>query len=103
MMQFSRSMGGTLGVSVMGVALSARLASNLNASGLDPTMVSQLLDPTPGSSAVLNEGARLAMADATHLVFVVAFIATLLALTAVMFTPRKELTDSPIPAPATTD
>jgi hypothetical protein len=34
-MQFSRSIGGTLGVSVMGAALSTRAAANLLASGLD--------------------------------------------------------------------
>src|SRR5918996_233364 len=41
MLQFSRSMGGTLGVSVMGAALSARLASNLHASGLASSLVEQ--------------------------------------------------------------
>ena len=90
-MQFSRSIGGTLGVSVMGAALSARLASNLSASGLDPQLVSQLLDPLPGSEAVINAGARIAVADAISLVFVIAFVAALLAWTATLFTPRKEL------------
>src|ERR1041385_540304 len=44
-LQFSRSIGGTLGVSVMGAALSARLVSNLSASGMDLSIVDQLLDP----------------------------------------------------------
>ncbi|HEY5731148.1 MAG TPA: MDR family MFS transporter [Anaerolineales bacterium] len=90
-MQFSRSIGGTLGVSVMGSALSARLASNLSASGLDPELVSQLLDPLPSAQAVINEGARIAVADAITLVFFFAFVAAGLALTATLFTPRKEL------------
>lgn len=94
MLQFSRSMGGTLGVSVMGAALSARLASNLNASGLDPELIARLLDPLPGSEVVVNAGARLAMADAIHLVFVIAFAAAALALTITfLFTPRAELKD----------
>jgi MFS family permease len=90
-LQFSRSIGGTLGVSVMGAALSARLASNLSASGLDPQLVEKLLDPLPGSEVVIDAGVRLAMANAIHLVFVIAFVAALLGLVAVFFTPRKEL------------
>ena len=90
-MQFSRSIGGTLGVSVMGAALSARLASNLSASGLDPKLVSQLLDPLPGTQAVINEAARIAVADAITVVFFFAFIAAGLAFGATLFTPRTEL------------
>ena len=92
-LQFSRSIGGTLGVSVVGAALSARLASNLSASGLDPQLVEKLLDPLPGSEVVIDAGVRLAMANAIHLVFVIAFVAALLGLVAVFFTPRKELTE----------
>lgn len=104
MLQFSRSMGGTLGVSVMGAALSARLASNLNASGLDLSLVSQLLDPLPSSEVVIEAGARAAMANAIHLVFLIAFVAAALGWVSAIFTPRKELTENPIPiAPATAD
>ena len=92
-LQFSRSIGGTLGVSVMGAALSARLASNLVAARLDPELVQQLLDPLPGAQVVIAEGARAAMADAIHLVFLIAFAAAALAMVTVFFTPRKELTD----------
>ena len=88
-LQFSRSIGGTLGVSVMGAALSARLA----ASRLDPDLVRQLLDPLPGTQVVIAEGARAAMADAIHLVFIIAFVAAALAMVTVFFTPRRELTD----------
>ena len=93
MLQFSRSIGGTLGISVMGAALSMRLASNLSASGLDPSLVTQLLDPSPGSELVIDAGVRLAMANAIHLVLVIAFIAAALGLAAVFFAPRKELTE----------
>lgn len=81
-LQFSRSMG---------AALSARLASNLVAADLDPDLVRQLLDPLPGSQVIIAEGARLAMADAIHVVFVIAFFAAALALITVLFTPRTEL------------
>jgi EmrB/QacA subfamily drug resistance transporter len=93
MLQFSRSIGGTLGVSVMGAALSARLASNLLAGDLSPELVRQLLDPLPGSAVVIAEGARVAMADAIHLVFMIAFVAAALAMISVTFTPRTELTE----------
>ncbi len=93
MLQFSRSIGGTLGVSVMGAALSARLASNLNASGLDPSLVTQLLDPSPGSELLIDTGVRAAMANAIHLVFVIAFVAAVLGLVSAFFAPRKELTE----------
>jgi len=94
-LQFSRSMGGTLGVSVMGAALSIRLASNLSASGLDPKLVAQLLDPLPGTQIVVDAGVRLAMADSIHLVFVIAFISATLGLVAVFFTPHQELKEQP--------
>jgi len=103
MLQFSRSMGGTLGVSVMGAALSARLAANLNASGLDLGLVAQLLDST-SASAVVDAGARLAMADAIHLIFIIGFVAAALGWVSAIFTPRKELTDNiPTISPAMAD
>lgn len=104
-MQFSRSIGGTLGVSMMGVALSARLASNLSASGLDPELVSQLLEPLPGARTVINEGARIAVADAITLVFLYAFFAAGLALIATLFSPRTELKErmEVEPLPVSTD
>ena len=105
-LQFSRSIGGTLGVTVMGAALSARLASNLIESRLDPDMVRQLLDPLPGAEVVIAEGARAAMADAIHLVFLIAFVAAALAMLTVFFTPRKELTEQQRerePAPISAD
>jgi EmrB/QacA subfamily drug resistance transporter len=93
-LQFSRSIGGTLGVSVMGAALSARLAANLSASGLDLGLISQLLNPVPGAQAALNEAGRIAVANAINLVFIIAFVAALLALIVTFFSPRKELTET---------
>ncbi len=93
--QFSRSIGGTLGVSAMGAALGMRLASNLSASGLDPKLVGQLLDPLPGSEAVIDSSLRFAVADAISIVFVIALLAAALALVTVLFyTPRIQLTET---------
>jgi predicted MFS family arabinose efflux permease len=90
-MQFSRSIGGTLGVSVMGAALSARLASNLSASGFDLDLVTRLLNPLPGAETVIDEGVRIAVANAISLVFVIALVAALLGLIVTLFSPRQEL------------
>jgi hypothetical protein len=65
----------------------------LAAANLDPDLVRQLLDPLPGSQVVIAAGARAAMADAIHGVFVIAFVAAALALVIVFFTPHKELTE----------
>jgi len=94
-MQFSRSIGGTLGVSVMGAALSTRLASNLSASGLDLDLVTQLLNPLSGSETVIDQGVRIAVANAINLVFVIAFVAVLLGLAVTFFSPRHKLKDTP--------
>ena len=102
-MQFSRSIGGTLGVSVMGAALGARLASNLTASGLDPQLVSQLLEPSSSVQVVIDEGVRLAVANSINLVFVIGFIATALSLLAVFIAPRIKLEDRPQPSPVSAD
>ena len=86
-------MGGTLGVSVMGAALSASLISNLSASGLNLDLVTQLLNPLPGAEAVINDAARIAVANSINLVFVIAFVAAFLGLLVTLFTPRQELRD----------
>ncbi|MEY4234080.1 MAG: hypothetical protein RL635_1047, partial [Chloroflexota bacterium] len=95
--QFSRSIGGTIGVSIMGAALSVRLAANLKAGGLDPGLVSRLLDPLPGAVVVVNAGVRLALANAINLVFVVALVAATLALLPTFFAPRTALADNAMP------
>ena len=103
MLQFSRSMGGTLGVSAMGAALGARLAANLSASGLDPELVTGLLNPQPGSEALINPGLRLAVADAIGIVFILALVAATLALiTVLFFTPRLKLSDMKSSSPEET-
>jgi hypothetical protein len=55
--------------------------------------VTQLLNPLPGSEAVINETARIAVANAVNIVFVIAFIAALLGLLVTLFSPYQELKD----------
>jgi MFS family permease len=95
-MQFSRSIGGTLGVSVMGAALSTSLAASLAAAGLSLDLVAELLNRAPGTQAVINDAARIAIASAINLVFLIAFFAAFLALIVTLFSPRKELKDKPV-------
>ncbi len=93
--QFSRSMGGTLGVSVMGAILSTQLAARLVAQGLDPRLVSvnELLEPLPGTTidVAANEAVRLALAGAIGNIFFVAFLAAAGGLIATAFAPRGRI------------
>lgn len=78
--QFARSIGGTIGVSVMGVALSAGLAAR----GVDSGLVDQLLG---AQAAAIDSSLRPALAAAMQGVFVVALVAAALGLLATLFTP----------------
>jgi EmrB/QacA subfamily drug resistance transporter len=94
-LQFSRSIGGTLGVSVMGALLANRLAANLLAAGLDPNAVAvdSLLSPLPqAGGAVAIEGAlRTALGSAIQSVFLIALGAAVLGLIATLLAPRRRL------------
>lgn len=89
-LQFTRTVGGTIGVSVMGVVLSRGLAAQLSAAGLDPASISveSLLDQVNSTTSTLAETGRAVLTVATQGVFFVAFIAATLALIAIWFTPR---------------
>jgi MFS family permease len=92
--QFSRSIGGTLGVSVMGAVLSAQLASGLLAAGIDPASISlnALLDPIAGASnAALDATLRTVLADAIQSVFWLAFGAAVLALAVTALAPAGRI------------
>jgi EmrB/QacA subfamily drug resistance transporter len=103
---FSRSIGGTLGVSILGVFLSSRLASQLLAAGLDPTSVSlnTLLDPIAGANIAIEGPLRQALAVSIAGMFIIAFIAAMAALGAVAFAPpgkiaqlmQQRLPDQPV-------
>jgi predicted MFS family arabinose efflux permease len=94
-LQFSRNIGGTLGVSVMGAVLASRLAAALRAAGLDPNVVSldSLIDPVAPSAATaaLDNTLQVALGGAIQGVFVIAFIAAALALVASFFTPAGRI------------
>ena len=92
--QFSRSIGGTIGVSVLGVVLSSRLAQHLIAAGVDPSSVSidSLLDPIAGAGAALNGPLREALAVSIANLFVIAFVVALAGLFAVAFAPGGKIT-----------
>jgi EmrB/QacA subfamily drug resistance transporter len=95
--QFSRSIGGTLGVSVMGLILTTSLAAQLAAAGLDPNSISlaDLIDPQKvGAATAAIEGpVRDAMAAAISDVFVAALIAAVLALGVTLLAPRERITE----------
>jgi EmrB/QacA subfamily drug resistance transporter len=94
-LQFSRSMGGTLGVSVMGVMLTWRLANGLAAAGIDPNSVpmDSLIGGEGGTEipAALMGATRAALAVAIEGVFLLAFIAAALGLIAVAFAPAGRI------------
>ncbi len=96
-LQFSRSIGGTLGVSVMGAFLITRLGSLLAAVGIDPASVSinSLLDPlaSAASSAALEGPLRQALAIAIANMFILAFAAAALGLVATAFAPSGTLSE----------
>ena len=96
-LQFSRSIGGTLGVSVMGIILTAQLAANLAAAGISTATVSlgALIDPGKHGAAAtaLDATVRGALAGALDSVFVAAFIAAALALAVTFLTPHGRIAE----------
>lgn len=88
-LQFSRNIGGAIGVSVLGVLLTLRLDEALTNVGLDPKQISlgQLLDRTTGASASLAP-IRDSLASAVQLQFIVAFVVVLGAWVAASIAPR---------------
>jgi len=93
--QFSRSIGGALGVGVMGVVLGTRLGAALAASGMtpDPSLVSRLLDPIARSatSVALEGTIRTALAGAIQGVFVIASVAAAIGLIATALAPHGRI------------
>lgn len=95
--QFSRSIGGTLGVSIMGLALNLGLNAQLRQAGVDPSSVSidSLITPhemgVEQSSAVLDQALRSALAGGMQYVFIIAFAGALLGLFATLMAPNGRL------------
>lgn len=92
--QFSRSIGGTLGVSVLGSFLSARFTGLILSAGLDPSVVSldALIDSVSGAEAAVQGPVREALALAIANMFVIALAAALAGTLAVAFSPRGKVT-----------
>lgn len=89
-LQFSRGLGGALGVSIMGAALSLLLARQLRADGLDPAAVSlnQLLDPLAvQGTGQLDAALAVALTVALQGVFAIAFVAAVLGLVVTWLAP----------------
>jgi EmrB/QacA subfamily drug resistance transporter len=91
-LQFSRSIGGTLGVSIMGAYLTLRLTNALAAVGLDPNAISldSMIEGAAGAATVTGP-MREAMAVAIQGVFVLAFIAAGLGLISTAFAPTGRI------------
>ena len=100
--QFSRSMGGALGVSIMGLILSLRLASGLLAGGLDPSTISvdRLMDPVAETnvSDALAAVVRGSLADAMVWVFAFGFVASALSLAVTLLLPGGRIAQLGTPA-----
>ncbi len=94
MLQFARSIGGTVGVSIMGVVLSARLAGALAAAKLDPAAVTldRLLDPTQDGLSASDAALRGALIEAMGGVFLIALVAAAAGLVATMLAPGGHVT-----------
>jgi MFS family permease len=91
--QFSRSIGGTLGVSVMGVILSVQLSANLRAAGAAAAGFSldTLLRPVGGAAPAVNIVLREALTAALQSVFVAALIAAVAGLVVTALAPRGNI------------
>ena len=92
--QFSRSIGGTIGVSVMGIVLALRLASSLVASGLDPNTISvgMLLDESArAANAATIASVRGALSSAIQAVFWAALVSSIGAWIITIFAPKARI------------
>jgi len=83
--QFTRSIGGALGVSVMGVALAAQLERLLRERGIDPGSIDLDAALEPAAAGVAASGALIG--EAITIVFVITWIAAVLALLATLAAP----------------
>lgn len=92
-LQFSRSIGGTLGVSVLGIFLASSLARRLLVAGINPAAVSldSLIDPMASASASLEGPLRSALAISIAHMFIIAFVAALAGLVSVLFSPGGKI------------
>lgn len=97
--QFSRSIGGAMGTSVMGVLLTARLVSTLAGLGLDPDQESLGMLLEGEANIVMLAQLRDAVALAVQTIFVAALLAAILGWIVTWFAPRARIGKAmPVPA-----
>jgi EmrB/QacA subfamily drug resistance transporter len=72
--QLFRSLGGTLGVALLGTIFHAGLTSRIAAAGIDASSVSSLLDPSGRAATLAVTELRSLLGDALHPVFGVNFL-----------------------------
>jgi EmrB/QacA subfamily drug resistance transporter len=94
-LQFSRSIGGTIGVSIFGTVLAARLADGIKSAGLDASIDPQaLLEVGAQIPASVLQALKDSLAGAIAAIFLLAFVATFAALlTVVFFAPKPVMTE----------
>ncbi|MBP1466059.1 MFS transporter [Candidatus Chloroploca sp. M-50] len=106
MLQFSRTIGGTFGVAVLGAILASQLTAILLSYGLSPDSVplDALIGEGATGAAELSAQARDALALAMRAMFQTTFVVAVLALLVALLTPRTEIQSSsqPDPEPAIT-
>jgi len=92
-LQFSRVIGGALGVSVMGLIMSLRFSANLTTAGIDKAAVSlqELIRPLHVGAAVVDVTLRRALTGAVEAVFVAAFAAAILGLAVTALAPHGRI------------
>jgi MFS family permease len=89
-LQFSRTIGGTVGVGVMGMILAWRLAAGMDGLGMDPHTVAldALLDASTTASAATLIALREVLVNALQGVFLTALGAAVLAWVVCIFAPH---------------
>ncbi|NTW43012.1 MAG: MFS transporter [Anaerolineaceae bacterium] len=91
--QFSRNIGGTLGVSILGVILSTRLSTLLLQAGQNAETVSlnSLINALPETGVAINVTLQQALGTSMANMFIASLIASIFSLIAVFFTPKGHL------------
>jgi MFS family permease len=87
--QLFRSLGGTIGVALLGSVLHVGLTRRVESAGLDPSAMTDLLDPT-GAAEAVDAGLRLALGEALGPVFGLTFLCAAATLLMVLLFARED-------------
>lgn len=96
MVQFSRQIGGTIGTGVMGAALTSLLFAGLASLGedVDPSVINSLITGGEGTVAISGgEAVRSALGAALGAVFILAFVAAVLAFAVSLLAPGGKISE----------